>query len=78
VQTGGTLLVISDSEQIAIAKTDGFLIKWLNQIKKVQLIILDDFGIQPIAQGVKLILLQILEDRYEEGSIIICSQAARG
>lgn len=62
------------SEQIAIAKTDGSLIKWLNQIKKVQLIILDDFGIQPIAQGVKLILLQILEDRYEEGSIIICSQ----
>jgi DNA replication protein DnaC len=62
------------SEQIAIAKTDGTLIKWLNQIKKVQLIILDDFGIQPIAQGVKLILLQILEDRYQEGSIIICSQ----
>lgn len=62
------------SEQIAIAKTDGTLIKWLNLLKKAQLIILDDFGLQPIAQPIKLILLQILEDRYEEGATIICSQ----
>lgn len=62
------------SEQIAIAKTDGTLIKWLNLLKKAQLIILDDFGLQPVTQPVKLILLQILEDRYEEGATIICSQ----
>ncbi len=62
------------SEQIAIAKTDGTLIKWLNLLKKAQLIILDDFGLQPITQQVKLILLQILEDRYEVSSTIICSQ----
>lgn len=62
------------SEQIAIAKTDGTLIKWLNLLKKAQLIILDDFGLQPIAQPIKLVLLQILEDRYEEGATIICSQ----
>lgn len=62
------------SKQIAIAKTDGTLIKWLNLLKKAQLIILDDFGLQPIAQPIKLILLQILEDRYEEGATIICSQ----
>ena len=62
------------SEQIAIAKTDGTLIKWLNLLKKAQLIILDDFGLQPITQQVKLILLQILEDRYGESATIICSQ----
>lgn len=62
------------SEQIAIAKTDGTLIKWLNLLKNAQLIILDDFGLQPIAQPVKLILLQILEDRYEESATMICSQ----
>lgn len=61
-------------EQISIAKTDGTLIKWLNLLKKTQLIILDDFGLQPLNQQVKLILLQILEDRYEQGSTIICSQ----
>ena len=61
-------------EQIALAKTDGTLIKWMNRIKKAKLIIFDDFGLQPITHTVKLILLQILEDRYENASTIICSQ----
>lgn len=62
------------TEQIALAKTDGSLIKWMNQIKKAKLLIFDDFGLQAISHQVKLVLLQILEDRYEEASIIICSQ----
>ncbi len=66
------------TEQIALAKTDGTLIKWLDRIKKAKLIILDDFGLQPITHAVKLILLQILEDRYENASTIICSQLPVG
>lgn len=62
------------TEQIALAKTDGTLVKWLDRIKKAKLIILDDFGLQPISHKVKLILLQILEDRYENAATIICSQ----
>ena len=62
------------TEQIAIAKADGTLIKWLNRMKKARLLIFDDFGLQPITHQVKLILLQILEDRYEQGATIICSQ----
>jgi len=61
-------------EQIALAKTDGTFIKWLDRMKKARLIILDDFGIQPITHPVKMALLQILEDRYEKYSMIICSQ----
>lgn len=66
------------TEQIAIAKTDGSFIKWLNRLKKAKLIILDDFGIQPITHIVKMALLQILEDRYEKHSIIISSQLPVG
>ncbi len=66
------------TEQIALAKTDGTLIKWLDRMKKAKLIILDDFGLQPITHSVKLILLQILEDRYESASTIICSQLPIG
>ncbi|MCP4100787.1 MAG: ATP-binding protein [Lentisphaerae bacterium] len=62
------------TEQIALAKTDGTLIKWLDRMKRAKLIILDDFGLQPITHAVKLILLQILEDRYERASTMICSQ----
>ena len=61
-------------EQIAIAKSDGTLIKWLDRLRKAKLIILDDFGLQPITHEVKMALLQILEDRYERASIVICSQ----
>lgn len=66
------------TEQIALAKADGTLIKWLDRIKKAKLIILDDFGLQPISHAVKLILLQILEDRYENASTMICSQLPVG
>jgi len=66
------------TEQIALAKTDGTLIKWLDRIKKAKLIILDDLGLQPVSHQVKLIILQILEDRYEKSSTIICSQLPVG
>lgn len=66
------------TEQIALAKTDGTLIKWLDKMKRAKLIILDDFGLQPITHAVKLILLQILEDRYESTSTLICSQLPVG
>jgi len=41
-------------EQIAIAKVDGTLIKWMNRIRKAQLLILDDFGLQQLSHDVKL------------------------
>ena len=66
------------TEQIALAKTDGTLIKWLDRMKKARLIILDDFALQPMTRAVKLILLQLLEDRYERASTIICSQLPVG
>lgn len=66
------------TEQIALAKTEGTLIKWMNRIKRAKLIIMDDFGLQPITHTVKLILLQILEDRYENASTMICSQLPVG
>ena len=61
-------------EQLAIAKVDGTLIKWMNRIKKAKLLILDDFGLQQMSHDVKLTLLQILEDRYKEAATIITSQ----
>lgn len=66
------------TEQIALAKTDGSIIKWMDRIRKAKLIILDDFGLQPITHQIKLILLQILEDRYENAATIICSQLPVG
>jgi len=61
-------------EKITLAKLDGSYLKMLNQMEKQQLVILDDFGLQPLSQDARLTLLQLLEDRYEKRSVVITSQ----
>jgi len=61
-------------EKVALSRLDGTFNKILNAIEKVHLIILDDFGLAPLSQDVKLALLQILEDRYGRNATIISSQ----
>lgn len=61
-------------EKITLAKLDGTFIKLLNQIEKTYLLILDDFGLQPMSAEIRLALLQILEDRYERRATVIASQ----
>lgn len=62
------------SEKIMLAKLEGTFVKLLNQFAKVSLLILDDFGLQPLDQNTRLALLQLLEDRYGEKSTMIVSQ----
>ncbi len=61
-------------EQLAVAKVEGTFIKWINRIAKAKLVIIDDFGLQPLTHEVKLAILQILEDRYGKNATIIASQ----
>jgi DNA replication protein DnaC len=61
-------------EKVMLSKLDGSYIKLLNHLEKQTLIILDDFGLQPLTQEIRLTLLQLLEDRYGKKSIIITSQ----
>lgn len=61
-------------EKITLAKLDGSYIKLLNHFERIPLIILDDFGLQPLDQTIRVAMLQILEDRYAKKSVIITSQ----
>lgn len=61
-------------EKVTLSKLDGSYIKLLNHLERQTLIILDDFGLQPMSQEIRLTLLQLLEDRYGKKSIIITSQ----
>lgn len=61
-------------EALAAARLDGSYIKWLNLIAKTPLLILDDFGLQPLSHDMRVTLLQIMEDRYAAGATIITSQ----
>ena len=59
---------------LKFAKADGTYNKKLTKIKKTNLIIFDDFGVQVLDTDARLILLEMLEDRYENGSLIISTQ----
>ncbi len=61
-------------EKINQTKIDGSYEKFINQLEKMNLIILDDFGLHPLDSVIRLALLQILEDRYDKKSIIVTSQ----
>jgi DNA replication protein DnaC len=61
-------------EEISVAKADGTLIKLMNKISKNNMIIFDDFALQPIDNNARIALLQILEDCYERKSIVVTSQ----
>jgi DNA replication protein DnaC len=60
--------------KLKMAKADGSYVRELAKIEKQDLLILDDFGIQPFdAQG-RASLMEIIEDRYGKSSFIITSQ----
>lgn len=60
--------------KLKMAKADGTYLKELAKIERQQLLILDDFGMQPIDHQSRLALMEIIEDRHAKGSVIITSQ----
>jgi len=60
--------------KLKMAKADGTYAKELSKIQKHNLLIIDDFGLHPVDEQSKLILLELLEDRYSINSTIITSQ----
>ncbi len=57
-----------------MAKADGSIIKEMAKIERQDLVILDDFGIQPIDAQSRMILMEIIEDRHGKKSTMITSQ----
>lgn len=61
-------------DELKIAKADGSYIKEISKIEKLDLLILDDFGLKPLDSTQRLMLLEIFEDRHGRKSTIITSQ----
>ena len=55
-------------------KADGSYLRQLDKIEKYDLLILDDFGLQPLDNEARMILLEIIEDRHGRKSTIVASQ----
>ena len=61
-------------EQLTIAHGDGSYLKLLENIAKTELLIIDDWGLEPLTQSQKNDLLEIMEDRHNGKSTIFTSQ----
>ena len=59
---------------LALGRADGRYTKMLRAIARLDLLILDDWGPEPLDADQRRDLLEIVEDRYEVRSIIITSQ----
>lgn len=59
---------------LKLSNADGSYLKEINKIKKIDLLILDDFGIESFDGQGRVSLLEIIEDRHGEKSLIISSQ----
>lgn len=60
--------------KMKLSKADGTYIKELQKLQKVNLLILDDFGLQAFDSVSREILMDIIDDRYNKNSTIITSQ----
>jgi len=56
---------------LRMSKADESYFRQIRSIEKQDLLIIDDFGMQPLDAGTRLMLMEIIEDRHQEKSTII-------
>jgi DNA replication protein DnaC len=61
-------------EMLRIAHGDGSYPRLMNQLAKIDLLILDDWGLQKIAAAQRNDLMEVIEDRYGLRAILIAGQ----
>lgn len=56
------------------ARADNSYVKEMTKIERSELLILDDFGLHPLDAQSRAMLMEIVEDRHEQMSLVITSQ----
>jgi DNA replication protein DnaC len=60
--------------KLKMGKADGSYIREIARIERQDLLILDDFGLLPLDNQNRSVLMEIIEDRHTKASMIITSQ----
>jgi DNA replication protein DnaC len=60
--------------RLKMSKADGTYLKEVTKMEKQEVLIIDDFGIQPLDPPSRIILMEIIEDRHGKRSTIFTSQ----
>ena len=61
-------------DEILLARADGTYPRWLAKMARFDVLVLDDWGLVPLAECERRDLLEIMEDRYGNRSTILTSQ----
>jgi DNA replication protein DnaC len=61
-------------DELAIARADGTIPHLLKRLAKAEVLILDDFGLEPLGAAQRKDLLEVLDDRYDTSSTVVTSQ----
>jgi DNA replication protein DnaC len=59
---------------LAQARGEGWLARLMTTLERANLLIIDDWGPEPLAAEQRRDLLEIVDDRYDKGSLLITSQ----
>jgi len=62
------------NEELAIAHGSGRYARWLTQLAKTDVVILDDFAMAPLSDSARRDLLEVLDDRRGNRSTLATSQ----
>jgi DNA replication protein DnaC len=60
--------------ELATARGEGRLSQLIAAVERIRLLIIDDWGPEPLTAEQRRDLLEIVDDRYEKGSLLITSQ----
>lgn len=60
--------------ELAIARADGTLLKFLDRLARVDLLVLDDWGLSPLESQGQHDLLELVDDRAGKRSLLVTSQ----
>jgi len=61
-------------ESLTISHGDGSYLKWIAQLAKADVLIVDDWGLETLTQSQRNDLLEIMEDRHGSKSTVFTSQ----
>jgi DNA replication protein DnaC len=64
--------------ELSLARADGSYLKLLSQLAKADLLILDDWGINPLEGQAQHDLLEVIDDRAQNHSTLVASQVPPG
>jgi len=60
--------------ELAIARRDGSYLERLRTLSRIDLLVMDDWGVAPLSDEGRRDLLELLDDRYDRKSTLVTSQ----